>query len=79
MAQISITVPDGIAERVLNAVCKYHGYQDEIDGQPNPETKVQFTKRKIKETVKSWAVAGEGVVGRDTATTSAEAELNIED
>lgn len=53
MAAITITIPDAVAVRVMNAICSNHGYEATIDGQANPETKAQAVKRYIKE----WAMA----------------------
>jgi hypothetical protein len=53
MAQITITIPDAIAPRVLNGFSSYYGYSPTLDnGDPNPETKAQFSKRKLIELIK---------------------------
>lgn len=43
---------DGMNARIRNAFATAYGYQDTINGQPNPETKAQFRDRKIKEYIK---------------------------
>lgn len=43
---------DGMNARIRNAFASAYGYQDTINGQPNPETKAQFRDRKIKEFIK---------------------------
>ncbi len=43
---------DGMNARIRNAFASAYGYQNTIDGQPNPETKGQFRDRKIKEYIK---------------------------
>jgi hypothetical protein len=52
MATITITIPDSKAPEVLNRYSKMTGYKDLIDGQPNPESKAQFSKRRIVEHIK---------------------------
>lgn len=53
MATITITIPDAIAQRVLNGFSQRYGYQPLLEnGTANPETKAQFCKRKITEIVK---------------------------
>lgn len=43
MAQMVINIPDNIANRVVNAFAKVHGWSGTFD--ETPETKVQFMKR----------------------------------
>lgn len=43
---------DTMQNRIRNAFADAYGYQDTINGQPNPETKAQFRDRKIKEYIK---------------------------
>jgi hypothetical protein len=47
MASITITIPDAQVQRVLDAFSHRYGYQDQIDGAPNPQTKVQFAKQQV--------------------------------
>lgn len=47
---ITVTIPDGVIGRLVNAVCWRFGYETEIsDGVggtvPNPESKAAFAKR----------------------------------
>jgi hypothetical protein len=48
----TITIPEAVAPRVLDAVCGSLGYQDTVDGQPNPETKAQFVRRMLKQSIR---------------------------
>lgn len=43
---------DTMNARSRNAFASAYGYQDTINGSPNPETKAQFRARKIKEYIK---------------------------
>ncbi|MCI0550615.1 MAG: hypothetical protein L0287_06650 [Anaerolineae bacterium] len=53
MAQMVINIPDGVANRVVNGLCKRYNYSDTLEhGEPNPETKAQFAKRKVVEFIK---------------------------
>lgn len=45
--------------RSRDAFATVYGYQDTIDGAPNPETKAQFRARKIKEYIKDVTFAEE--------------------
>jgi hypothetical protein len=60
MGSITINYPDALGSRILNAFCEHHGYQSEIRAPdntivPNPETKLQFLKRKTAQFIKdSW-------------------------
>jgi len=45
MATFTKTIPTDLVNEVVEAYCFAYNYQTEIDGLPNPETKVQFAKR----------------------------------
>ena len=81
MAQITLNIPDAIAPRVIDAICKRFGYTPTIDGAANPETKPQFAKRMIVRTVREWVkddeAAGAAFAAATTATATAEAEITI--
>ncbi len=59
MATLSISIPDAQAVRVVNKFALRMGYQSEVDGVNNPETKNQFLKRKIIEFVQQAVRAQE--------------------
>jgi hypothetical protein len=44
---ITITIPDAVTPRVINAMCAVYGYQETINGEPNTETKAQFARRML--------------------------------
>jgi len=74
MAEISITVPDGIVDRVLDGVAKFKGY----DSSKLPsETKAQFGRRMIVETVKSWVLTAESTTARDAQEATSDSEISI--
>lgn len=59
MATIALTIPDNVAQRVLDAFCNTHGYQATVDDGsgnqiPNPQTQAQFVRatltRKLRDT-----------------------------
>jgi hypothetical protein len=45
---ITITIPDAYAAAILDAYCETYGYQATINGQPNPQTKLQFARAHIR-------------------------------
>lgn len=47
MANINIVIPDNLLPRVINGIASFYGYQTEINGQPNPQTKAQFAKAQL--------------------------------
>lgn len=81
MAQVTFTIPNEIVTRVLDGVAYANGYQDEIDGQPNPESKADFAKRMICVYVKQCVVTYEsGQSAQDAgeaARLAAESEIQI--
>ena len=52
MATISITIPDNQLARVVEGIALACGYQETIDGQPNPQTKNQFARARVAQWVK---------------------------
>jgi len=67
MASITINIPDSIAARVLNGFATNYGYQETINGQPNPQTKAQFAKAQLIDIIKGAVKAAEA----QTAATAA--------
>lgn len=43
------------AGEVVRLVTTYLGYQETIDGEPNPQSRAQFARQKIAEQVAEWA------------------------
>lgn len=64
MAQISVSLLDGLLDRVLDGVCGQYGYKTIILGEggkevQNPETKAQFVKKVIASFIKESCCAYE--------------------
>lgn len=77
MAQISITIPDSVLNRVVDAICAQHDYQATINGAPNPETKSQFARRMIREFVKGCVRRQEMADAQAAALVKADGEISI--
>lgn len=56
MPTVSITLSASATAEVNDAFAALYGYRATIDGQPNPESKAQFTKRKIIEFIKERVI-----------------------
>lgn len=79
MAQISITIPDGVVSRLLDAISSEYDYEA---NKQETETKAQFAKRML---IENWAkrilkrqeglIAGESA--RISAESAAESEVSI--
>lgn len=79
MASITITIPDTIAQRTLNGFCKYYGYLSTLtDGSPNPETKMQFAKRKLIELIKNAVRNAETENASEAAIIAARNSVDID-
>lgn len=77
MAQITITIPDAIAVRVLNGFAKRFNYSPILEnGSPNPETKAQFAKRKLIELIKQAVREAEIQDATNAAATQAAADVD---
>lgn len=76
MAQITITIPDAVATRVIDGFCKRYNYPPTLeDGTPNPETKAQFAKRKVLEFIKRAVQEAEVEDARNAAAEEASASV----
>ncbi len=50
MATVSFTIPNEHLQRFINGMAEHYGYRElDENGDPNPETKVQYGKRKIRQ------------------------------
>lgn len=66
-ADITITIPDAAVPRVINAMAAVHGYEETINGQPNPETKAQFARRMLLKYLRDVTLGYEMVLERKIA------------
>lgn len=72
MAQITITIPDAVVQRVLTAMCNTYGYQATLpDGTPNPQTQAQFARAQLAAYVKAVVTAYEATQAAEAARVSA--------
>lgn len=79
MAQITITIPDSVATRVLNDLAQRFNYSPTLeDGSPNPETKAQFAKRKLIEMIKQACKEAEVQNAANSAATTAAASVDTD-
>lgn len=76
MATISITVPDAVVARVLDAIAAQYGYDATRDG-----TKAQFAKailaRFMKEVVVAYEATAAGEASRKAAEDKAKTEVSV--
>lgn len=81
MAQLTITYPDGMAQRIVNGFSAAHNYQAQIRDVSNqlidnPESKAQFVKRKIIEFIReSWRAGELEEVKRQAAATVVDIDI----
>ncbi len=61
MATISIIVPNGVATEVANYVALSQGYTGFLPDGVTAETKQEFIKRRLVETLKDWAAVGKRI------------------
>lgn len=81
MAQITITIPDTIAQRVLDSFAGARGYTGFLQDGITPETKAQFAKRTIinfvKNSVKEWEANNAGNSASITASNNVETQVTL--
>jgi hypothetical protein len=84
MAQIILYLPDDLVARVLAGMCGLHNYQETITDPenpeqtiPNPETKVEFIKRIIRQKIKRDVLEWEGAEAQRTAYRTGETDIQL--
>jgi hypothetical protein len=86
MANITISIPDAAMQRVEDAFVAQYNYQEvipehlgengePIPSAPNPETKQQFVKRRLKDHVKDTVALHEGTMASVNASDAARIDL----
>ena len=79
MATISFNLPDNKIDAIVDAFSTQEGYQDmvwENDVQiPNPETRLQFTKKVLRQIMKTAYVNRQAELAKATAKAVAEGEV----
>jgi hypothetical protein len=82
MASLTITIPDGQLARVRDSFALAYNYQATIPDPanpgatiPNPENKVQFMQRKVREYIKEVVKGQEAVAAAEAARTTAAAAV----
>ena len=80
MAQFSFQLPDAKEDAIIDAWCNQEGYQISVsDGNggmiANPETKVQFAKRTVKNKMKNAYVRYQAEQARLAAAAIADGEV----
>jgi len=79
MTTITINIPDNLTQRVINGFAKRYNYSATLEsGEPNPETKAQFAKRKVVEFIKQAIREAEIQEATNAAATQAGASADSE-
>ena len=73
MADITITIPDAVALRVLDAFAFHFGYDPLTGG-----TKLQFAKARVMRFIKDVALAYERKIAAENAAASAAASVEAD-
>lgn len=58
-------IKDEHVPRMVAGLSAHFGYQETIDGEPNPETEVQYIRRKMRLVVASWVIQAEHKAAED--------------
>lgn len=77
MAKLTITIPDEIAPRALDALCEAWSYPEEVpdkDGNPvpNPQSRVSFVEERIKKYLRNIVTQQEIAKASEAARSAAE-------
>jgi hypothetical protein len=79
MATISFNFPDDKIDAIIDAWCIANSYPETIWENdvlvPNPETKLQFTRRSLKQMMKNAYVSEKAKVAMLAASEAADAEV----
>jgi hypothetical protein len=75
MAQIILTIPDNIVQRVLNSFCARKGYTGfESDG-TTPISKIDFAKKDLANYIKNIVAQQESIEASNLASNNAQADV----
>jgi hypothetical protein len=82
MAQITISIPDAVLPRVLDAMASAYGYSATLpDGSPNPQSKAQFARQQlanfVKQTVAEQEVRAAVAAASQSAASKAAADIAV--
>lgn len=82
MASITLTIPDAIAARVIAGFCGMHGYQDQVQNDKggmadNPETRQDFIKRVLLQSIKKDVLRWEGDQAQRAAHLTCDADIQL--
>ncbi len=79
--KISLVIPEALVTRVIEGIAYQHGYQDEIEGEDNPQSKGSFAKEKLlewaKANVKAWEATQAANTARDAAIEDVDTDINL--
>jgi hypothetical protein len=76
MAEIKFTIPNNQIQIITDAFSTEFGYQEIIDGQPNPQSKGDFTKERIKDYIKSIVKSNLVRVNSNSVISNADRDTN---
>ena len=83
MTVLSVTIPDAVVSRVVDAVAYGNGYNDfiidpanPVNQIPNPMTKAQFAKNILKDWIKANVITYEAAKAADIARQNAIDDVN---
>lgn len=70
MAKLTFNIPDAQVSDFVDVMARHFGYQEEIEGQPNPTTRVAYVKQNIARAMRStYARAKERQTAEDAVIT----------
>jgi hypothetical protein len=72
---VTVTIPDAEATRVLNAIASQQGYTG-LNPQGGAETKAQFAKRMLRNWIIAQVKAAEGNAAADSARSTANTSVD---
>ena len=79
--KLTLDIPDGVVDRVVEAIAKKYRYDELEATQPNPISKQQFFRRTIIRLIKQAVKENEADIAREIATQEAvekvEQEIDI--
>lgn len=77
----TITIPEAQTSRVVDGIVYQHGYQDQIEGEDNPQSKKSFIKEKliawVKSNVRSWEANRDADTARESAISDVDENVSI--
>ena len=73
---VTFEIKDEHVARFRDGIAAHFGYRETIDGEPNPESKAVYAKRKLRQQMVQWVKRAERAEAISAIAEQAEIDIN---